>query len=174
MPVPPELPDSFVAAPGPAAPIEPVLDDEPDSVLPALPRSPVAPEDGPAGRLLPDDVPVEEPAAAGLSGLVELLVPRSAAAGALSLPCAYVAALAPSNEINSANDSFFMLPPSNVNAVQYGIPRKLQKVDVRLHAFRQFDFSGASPKRWPTAIARAGIARGVRRLIRLFLNHHSL
>lgn len=108
MPVPPELPDPLVAAPGavvapelaapgPVAPIEPPLDDvpllpypeefvpplAPDPVVPELPLVPGMLEDGPDCMPLPDEVPVEEPAAAGLSELIEPLVPRSDVAGAL-------------------------------------------------------------------------------------------
>ncbi|RZI42719.1 hypothetical protein EGT07_12040 [Herbaspirillum sp. HC18] len=105
--VPPELPDPLVAAPdpvvapeladpGPVAPIEPPLDDvpllpypdesvpplAPDSVVPELPLVPGVLEDGPDCMPLPA-VPVEEPAAAGLSELIEPLVPRSDVAGAV-------------------------------------------------------------------------------------------
>jgi hypothetical protein len=95
VPVPVVAPE--LADPGLVVPAGPPLDDvplppypeesapplAPDPVVPELSLEPVALEDGPAGMLLPDDVPVEEPAAAGLSELVEPLAPRSDVAGAL-------------------------------------------------------------------------------------------
>jgi hypothetical protein len=60
-------------------------------------------------------VPLGVPVAAGLS---ELMLPlcevRSDVVDELEPLCANVAVLAPSNEINTAIGSFFMLPPNNV------------------------------------------------------------
>lgn len=103
MPVPPELSDPFVAVPvelvdpGPPAPIAAAPDEvpllpspdesvpprAPDPVVPELPLDSVAREDGSAGALLPDNVPLEEPASTGLSELIAPLVPRVDVAGAL-------------------------------------------------------------------------------------------
>lgn len=62
--------------------------------------------------------------------------------------------------MNSANDSVFMLPPDNLNV---DLPRKLQKVDLRLHAFRQFNYavSAAFHAGYETIVrtARGGLTR---------------
>lgn len=80
LPYPEESVPLFASDPvAPEAPEVPELPVVPE--VPELPLDSVALEDGAAGVLLPDDVSVDEPVAAGLSELIEPLVPRSDVAG---------------------------------------------------------------------------------------------